>query len=104
MNMVWLDDLVRDIRFGLRQFSGNPVFAMVAILSLGVAIGANTSVFSLLNAVALRRLPVPHSERLVEVDAPDSQNVRQRSPMRRSAHCAPASPCSPAFRAGCCRS
>ena len=74
MNMVWLDDLVRDIRFGLRQFSGNPVFAMVAILSLGVAIGANTSVFSLLNAVALRRLPVPHAERLVEIDAPDSQD------------------------------
>jgi predicted permease len=72
--MFSLDGLVRDIRFGLRQLAANPVFAMVAILSLGVAIGANTSIFSLLNAVALRRLPVPHPERLVEIDAPDSQN------------------------------
>jgi putative ABC transport system permease protein len=72
--MAFLEDLVRDIRFGLRQLAANPVFAMVAILSLGFAMGANTAIFSLLNAVALRRLPVPHPERLVEVDAPDSPN------------------------------
>src|SRR5256884_5527669 len=46
--------------------SKNPVFTAVAVLSLALSIGANTAIFTLINALLLRDLPVPHPERLVE--------------------------------------
>ncbi len=54
-----------DIRFGIRMFAKNPASTMVAIVTLALGIGANTAIFSLLNAALLRKLPVPHPQQLV---------------------------------------
>jgi predicted permease len=63
----WLNDLVKDGSYALRTLRRNPVFATVAILSLALAIGANTAIFSLVNAVLLRSLPINEPERLVQL-------------------------------------
>jgi hypothetical protein len=73
-SMAFLSDCIHDLRFSLRQHAKNPVFALVAVLSLGVAIGANTAIFSLLNAVTLRQLAVPQASRLADITAQDRQN------------------------------
>lgn len=54
---LWWDELRQDFRYGLRQIRRAPTFAAVMILTLGIAIGANTAVFSVVNAVLLRPLP-----------------------------------------------
>ena len=61
----YLEDLVHDVRYGLRAMRRSPAVTAVAILSLALGIGANTAVFSLINAVMLRTLPVAHPEELV---------------------------------------
>ena len=53
-----------DVKFGWRQLIKAPGFAITAILTLGLAIGANTAVFSLVDAVLLKSLPYPQPERL----------------------------------------
>jgi len=62
-----LDTIWQDLRYGSRLLRLNPGFAIVAILSLALGVGANTAIFQLLNALRLRTLPVPHAEQLVEV-------------------------------------
>ncbi len=57
----------RDVRYGLRTMAANPGFASTAVLSLALGIGANTAIFSILNAVLLRSLPVEDPHRLVQV-------------------------------------
>jgi predicted permease len=61
---VWLDKLVRDLRYGFRSLLENPGFAITAILTLALGMGANTAVFSVMNAVLLRQLPVANSDHL----------------------------------------
>ena len=53
-----LENLVRDAKYGLRQLRGSPGFALVAILTLALGIGANTAIFTLIHAVMLSSLPV----------------------------------------------
>jgi hypothetical protein len=61
------DEMFQDLRFGVRMLLKNPVFTIVAILSLAIGIGANTALFSVVNAVMWRSLPYPHAERLMRL-------------------------------------
>jgi predicted permease len=72
-----LSALFKDLRYGLRQCCRTPVFAVVTILTLALGIGANTAVFSVMNAIILRYLRVPDPQRLVMlrfVDQPEGSH------------------------------
>jgi putative ABC transport system permease protein len=64
---AWLEAVRADVAYGVRQLKLNPGFAAVAILSLGLGIGANTAIFELLDAIRLRGLPVKDPSQLVTV-------------------------------------
>jgi len=64
---AWMDVLIRDVRYSIRSLRSAPAFTIVAILSLGLGIGANTAIFSIINAVMLKSLPVSHPEELIRV-------------------------------------
>ncbi len=65
----------QDLRYAIRNLASNSGFAVVAILSLALGIGANTAIFSLLNSVLLRPLPVRNPQELVMLTNPDSRGV-----------------------------
>jgi putative ABC transport system permease protein len=66
----------RDLQYGGRLLLLNPGFAIVAVLSLALGIGANTAIFQLLDAVRIRTLPVSHPEQLVEIRVANSDRGR----------------------------
>jgi hypothetical protein len=61
-----LDDLLGDLRFGVRMLRKNPVLALVAVLTLALGIGANTAIFTLLYGLVLRSLPAHNPGELAE--------------------------------------
>jgi predicted permease len=63
----WLETMWQDLRYGLRMLSKSPGFCAVAVISLGLGIGVNTAIFSLVNAAFLKTLPVDNPEGLVYV-------------------------------------
>ena len=81
--LPFADTIARDIRFALRMVVKHPGVAAAVILSLALGIGANTAIFSILNAAVLRSLPVPHPEHLfiVGVQAPFPAYQQQTYPM-----------------------
>src|SRR5579875_3110007 len=69
--------MLRNFRISLRQLAKSPAFALTAILTLALGIGANTAIFSLLDQALLRTLPVEHPEQLVTLqDTTTHENWR----------------------------
>jgi len=71
----WMDTLIKDIRYAARQFGRNRVFTLVAVLSLAIGIGANTAIFSIMNVVLLKSLPVRNPHELVLLTDPNQSGV-----------------------------
>jgi hypothetical protein len=61
----WLHSVISDCRYGIRQLHKNPGFTGVATLTLALGVGANTTIFSMVNALVLRPLPVPDPQQIV---------------------------------------
>jgi predicted permease len=69
----WIDDLGKDIRFGIRMLLKNRGFSAIAVLSLALGFGLNTTIFTVVNAVLLNPLPVRDVSRLVQLDTVDAK-------------------------------
>jgi len=66
------ETLAQDLRYGFRMLAKNPGFTAVVVLSLALGIGANTAIFSLIDAVMVKMLPVSHPEQLVQLTWPSA--------------------------------
>lgn len=69
--LITMPTILRDVRFGVRMLLRNPGFTAVAILTLALAIGANTSIFSVTSALLLRPFPYPQPQQLISVNLED---------------------------------
>ena len=88
---TWLESIFVDVRYSLRALRGQPAFVAVAVLSLALAIGANSAIFSLADAMLLRPLPVPEPSALFDITSttpdnpfegvsfPDYRDLREKS-------------------------
>ncbi|HEV2617895.1 MAG TPA: ABC transporter permease [Candidatus Acidoferrales bacterium] len=82
MNSIgWFETLWQDVHYGMRILRKTPVITTIALLSLALGIGANTAIFSLIDAVMLRMLPVQNPEQLVQIQfrSPASPRPRQNA-------------------------
>src|SRR5262245_20547294 len=74
--LPWLEDFARDISYGCRMLARNPAFAIVAVLSLAMGIGANTAIFSFADGLLLRPLTVPRPSDVVTVGSSATTTMR----------------------------
>jgi hypothetical protein len=86
----WEDEMIQDIRFGVRMLLKHKAFALIAILTLALGIGANTAIFSVANTLLLRPFPIKDADRIVDLrrsfhprwegfSYPDYLELRKRS-------------------------
>jgi len=79
-----LNSIRQDVRFAIRSWARTPAFALTAVLTLAIAVGANTAVFTVVSGVLLRSLPFPRADRLVkitEIVPPSARGVGTRGPV-----------------------
>src|SRR5262245_29381025 len=72
----WEDEMIQDLRYGVRMLMKNPSFTFVAVMSLALGIGANTAIFQLLDVVRLKTLPVRAPQELAEVRLVNMEGAR----------------------------
>ena len=67
-SVIWLEQLLQDVRFGIRTLLRSPGLTVAAVMAIALGIGINVGIFSVLNGLAMRLLPVPRSQELVSVN------------------------------------
>src|SRR6202041_1879139 len=75
---IWLEQLAQDLRYGARSLAKNPGFTLVAVFAVALGIGVNAGIFSVLNGMALKLLPVPAADQIVSVDQMFSGTVKRK--------------------------
>jgi predicted permease len=74
--VTWLQDLLQDARYGLRMLRKSPGFTAVALLTIGLGVGSNIAIFTVVHAVLLNHLPYPNSDRLAIIESGLANELR----------------------------